>query len=260
MTETILVVPCFDEASRLRVDSFSEYLQQDPDTDFLFVDDGSQDETPRILAALAEGSAGRVAVLTQPTNRGKAEAVRLGMKHAFERGVRYAGYFDADLATPLGELSRLRAVLNERPDIEMAFGSRVQLLGRNIQRRPLRHYLGRVFATVASEVLGLAVYDTQCGAKLFRAGPEVRELFDEPFLSNWVFDVELIARWRAAEQQPGRRPAGEVIYELPINEWVDVTGSKVRPSDFVRALVEIGRIRRRYFRDFGRAGSRAGRE
>jgi glycosyltransferase involved in cell wall biosynthesis len=160
MPETILVIPCFNEASRLRVDVFSEYLRNDRQTDFLFVDDGSEDETPGMLRSLAEEAPERIAVMSLPSNRGKAEAVRLGMTRAFESGARYAGYFDADLATPLGELSRLRAVLDANDSVEMVFGSRVQLLGRNIRRRPLRHYLGRVFATVASEVLGLAVYDT----------------------------------------------------------------------------------------------------
>ncbi|MCS5637551.1 MAG: glycosyltransferase [Myxococcota bacterium] len=246
MPETILVIPCFNEAARLRVDTFSEYLQRDSETDLLFVDDGSRDGTGKILESLAAESGGRIAVISLPSNLGKAEAVRAGMNQAFGRGADYAGYFDADLATPLEELSRLRAVLEEKKTVEMVFGSRVQLLGRAIQRRPLRHYLGRVFATVVSETLDLAVYDTQCGAKLFRAGPEIRRLFEDPFVSNWVFDVELIARWREGERKRGLLPAEQVIYELPLDEWVDVAGSKVRPSDFRRALLEIWRIRRRY--------------
>ncbi|MDG2333112.1 MAG: glycosyltransferase [Myxococcota bacterium] len=246
MPETILVIPCFNEAQRLRSDLFGEYLDSDPETDLIFVDDGSHDGTAGILEELAARGQGRINVVTQPRNQGKAEAVRAGMNRAFSTGARFVGYFDADLATPLAEVSRLREVLRRDESIEIVFASRVQLLGRRIQRRPLRHYLGRVFATVASEVLGLPVYDTQCGAKLFRAGPRVKALFSEPFLSNWVFDVELIARWRVSERETGAPPAHEVIYEVPVDEWVDVAGSKVRPADFVRALAEIWRISRRY--------------
>ena len=246
MPQTILVIPCFNEASRLRVEVFAEHLQQDLETDFLFVDDGSRDETPRLLQSLAESSGGRIEVISLPGNRGKAEAVRTGMARALAGDARYAGYFDADLATPLNELPRLQSVLEERAEIQMVFGSRVQLLGRTIERHRLRHYLGRIFATAASEVLGLAVYDTQCGAKLFRSGPSIRELFEDPFLADWVFDVEIIARWIALERRGDRLPADRVIYEIPLDEWVDVTGSKVRAMDFGRALVEVWRIHRRY--------------
>jgi dolichyl-phosphate beta-glucosyltransferase len=122
----------------------------------------------------------------------------------------------------------------------------VQLLGRTIQRRLYRHYIGRVFATAASGVLSLPVYDTQCGAKLFRVSPSIRALFAEPFLGRWTFDVEIIARLTRQCAGEGRR-ACDVMYELPLDEWRDIDGSKVRPLDFLTALIELVRIRRRYF-------------
>lgn len=128
----------------------------------------------------------------------------------------------------------------------MVFGARVQLVGWAIERSLLRHYAGRVFATATSRVLGLSVYDTQCGAKLFRSTPEVAALLEEPFRTSWVFDVEILARWLQQRADAlGVAPA-DAIYELPLRTWRDVPGSKVRPWDFGRALLELARIWRSY--------------
>jgi hypothetical protein len=106
-----------------------------------------------------------------------------------------------------------------------------------------------LFATVASIVLDLAVYDTQCGAKLFRVTPKTRSLFDAPFSVNWTFDVELIARLQAQTATATRSgDASRQIYELPLNEWSDVAGSKVRATDFLKAFFEMLRVYHRYGR------------
>jgi glycosyltransferase involved in cell wall biosynthesis len=244
---TAIVVPCFNEAERLQGDSFVQFSAQHPDVRFVFVDDGSHDATREVLGALCDrlGPAGEVLALEH--NGGKAEAVRAGMLRAFEGGCAQAGYWDADLATPLSEIPRFVHTLATHPERLVVFGARVQLLGRAIERRPARHYLGRIFATATSMLLRLAVYDTQCGAKLFRAEPRTRALFEQPFVVNWTFDVELIARLIAGERDRGA--SGDVsglIYELPLDEWRDVAGSKVRPSDFLRGMLELWRIRARY--------------
>ena len=248
MAETLIVIPCYNEANRLRVDAFDEQLAADSEIDFMFVDDGSQDETLEVLQRLADRHRERIQVLAQAANRGKAEAVRVGLLAAFERPARFVGYLDADLATPLGEVARLRSILEQHEHVEMVFGSRVKLLGRQISRSPARHYLGRVFATAAAWSLGLAIYDTQCGAKLFRASETNRALFDEPFITDWTFDVEVIARRIVAGRNAALPDIESALYELPLNEWSQVAGSKVRAMDFPPALLGLWRIRRHYLR------------
>ena len=248
MAETLIVVPCFNEAERLRLEAFSAHLERDPETDFILVNDGSHDQTLSLIESLAAENPQRVTVIDQKPNVGKAEAVRLGLQQAFDLGCRHVGYFDADLATPLDEILSMRRILEQQAEIEMVFGARIQLMGRHIERNRVRHYLGRVFATIASEILQLSIYDTQCGAKLFRNNQTTRTLFSEPFKSHWIFDVEILARRIALTRFYGLPDTKDVVYEMPLETWIDVEGSKVGPSDFFRASLALNRIRRRYLR------------
>ena len=244
--DTTIIVPCYNEAARFPVDAFRAFAEASPWVRFVFVNDGSTDGTSLVLQRLSATWPLSFEHIDQSCNRGKAEAVRRGMLHAFARGGRYAGYWDADLATPLSEIPRFIEALESHPDREICFGARVQLLGRNIQRRRYRHYVGRVFATVASLALRLPVYDTQCGAKIFRMSHDLPELFAQPFLGRWTFDIELVARLTQLRADRAGRSPLDVIYELPLDEWRDVDGSNVRPADFVKAVMEIVRIRRTY--------------
>ncbi len=241
-----VVIPCYNEARRLSVERFRDFLAANQTKHLLFVDDGSHDRTRDVLEQICRGYEDRAGILLSNRNKGKAESVRTGINHAlntFQQDV--VGYWDADLATPLDSIGRFLAVLDDHPRIEMVFGSRIKLLGRRIQRRETRHYLGRVFATVVSMMLRLPIYDTQCGAKLFRVDENVRRVFADPFLSRWVFDVEIIARYLNLYRYNSER-LEESIYEYPLEVWTDVEGSKVRPEDFVRALVDVLKIRRKY--------------
>ena len=243
--EVLIVVPCYNEAQRLPVERFREFMRSST-IGFVFVDDGSRDQTLKVLEELRVSREDRVHVLQLKVNQGKAEAVRRGINFALERTRDYTGYWDADLATPLDAIPRFLTVLDQRPNLDMVFGSRVKLLGRNVQRRPARHYLGRVFATVVSMMLRLPIYDSQCGAKVLRVRPQTRELFNKPFLSRWVFDVELLARY--INQLGSAQTAATRIYEYPLEEWRDVAASKVKGADFLKAFRDVARIYWNYMR------------
>lgn len=241
-----IVVPCYNEASRLKVDSFVEFLMSEPGVRFLFVNDGSSDDTLIVLRKLSMANSDRILVVDQQPNAGKAEAVRKGMLLAAE-GSAYVGFWDADLATPLQALPELLSLLCHDPTLEMVFGARVRLLGRHIVRRPVRHYLGRIFASMVSILLRLPIYDTQCGAKLFRVSGDLIQVLEKPFETRWIFDVEIIARFLAlhrGDPEYGKR----AIYEFPLRQWEDIAGSKVKPHDFIISFWDLVRIGIKYYR------------
>jgi dolichyl-phosphate beta-glucosyltransferase len=228
-----LVVPCYNEADRLRPEAFLSLVAAAPDIGLLFVDDGSTDQTPTILADLARHGGGRIAVLTLPRNAGKSGAVQRGVQAALEHAPQFVGFWDADLSTPLTAIDELMEVVDACPGVDIVMGSRVKLLGRHIRRNELRHYCGRLFATAASLAVRLGAYDTQCGAKIFRVNEAVRRAFTAPFRSRWVFDLEILKRYLAAGGSASH------IYEVPLTTWTDVPGSKLGVGHAFRALWDL---------------------
>jgi glycosyltransferase involved in cell wall biosynthesis len=243
-----LVIPCYNEAGRLQAQPFLQFVAANRDARLVFVDDGSTDATAAVLADVASGGGTRITTLTLPRNVGKAEAVRQGMLTAIKGAPDLVGYWDADLATPLAAIRDLLDEFDHYPAVDIVMGSRVNLLGRHVERRPLRHYTGRLFATAASLALGVAVYDTQCGAKLFRANAALTSILSTPFPSRWTMDVELLARYFAAT---GRQNPGDRVHEVPLQVWRDIGGSKMRLGQGIRAFWELAAIwrQRRASRD-----------
>lgn len=239
-TAMVVVIPAWNEARRLDAGAFHDFLAATPDARLLFVDDGSTDATRTLVEAVRDAATpGRVEVLALVTNQGKAEAVRAGLLHALHSAPTLVGFADADLSAPLGELRALQLELERHPDAWAVLGSRVKLLGRHVERSAARHYLGRVFATAASVALDLPVYDTQCGMKLFRDTPALRDALDRPFLSRWIFDVELIARLATH----AGADVGSRLREVPLEHWEERGSSRISVGAFLRAPIELWRIR-----------------
>lgn len=238
MSEICIIIPCYNEGKRLPVQIFEDYIQANPIA-FCFVDDGSSDNTIDVIEGLKKKFPSKVSVVKNNFNSGKAESVRNGVNYALEsENFKYVGYFDADLATPLEEIVHIKEYLNSGSSFRFALGSRIQRLGSEIQRDAFRHYFGRVFATFASIVLQLPVYDTQCGAKIIER-EIAKDIFDKPFISRWLFDVELIARVKA------KYPVG-VFIEVPLIQWKEIGETKIKLFDVLRFPIELIKIKKAY--------------
>lgn len=236
MSRVAIVIPCFNEAERLQPDLLLQLLTE-PTWKLVFVNDGSTDRTAALLEDVRKQRPAQIDILSLVPNQGKAEAVRRGLLHAMEHGAEIVGYYDADGATPPPDMARIVHALTD-PNLQMALGARVALLGRRIDRSSVRHYLGRAFATVASWSLQMRVYDTQCGAKALRVSPQLYGALEHPFLSRWIFDVELMGRLRAGGL------GNNAFVEVPLSAWHDVKGSKLRASAMLRSLGELAAVAR----------------
>lgn len=238
-----IIIPCYNEANRLPADAFVAYARQHPTVRFCFVDDGSTDNTRARLEQLQTTYPDCMEALILPRNLGKAGAVRAGMLHGLRTGpADYLGFLDADLATPLDAIGDLITVLSAQPGLDLVMGSRIKHLGTDIRRKAFRHYTGRIIATFISNILQLPVYDSQCGAKLFQRGV-VAALFAEPFISPWLFDVEVLARLIRLR---GRPDVLNRVVEWPLRRWIEQSDSRIRPSYMLRVWYELFRIYRTY--------------
>ncbi|MEO6122255.1 MAG: glycosyltransferase [Ilumatobacteraceae bacterium] len=240
-TATMIVIPCYNEAERL-VQADVVVLAADAHRSVVLVDDGSTDATLALLQTLA-ATHERIHLVSLPDNVGKAEAVRAGVRYAIDQGADIIGFCDADMATPVAEMVRLDGLARDLPTLQVVLASRVALLGHHVERSILRHYLGRLFATASSVVLRTRVYDTQCGAKLFRNSAMFAAAVDEPFHSRWSFDVELLGRLLSGGRGQRAITPHEIL-EVPLRTWTDVRGSKLTPMTSVRSGLELFLIAR----------------
>ncbi len=242
-----IVIPCYNES--LRLPSFLAALayevSKQPFTGRItIVDDGSEPEdVGRLLVVIAPIIAAHPDLfqppLLLPKNVGKGAALYTSWRQALNRGAQFLSFVDADGSTSAEEFCRLiRYMIKSQAECDGVLGSRVMMLGKIIQRDFHRHLIGRCFATMASELMGVKAYDTQCGAKVFK-----REMFEavEPLLleTGFVFDVELIL---VALQR------GFILHEFPVC-WQEVKGSKVRIfREIFRMALSLIRIRKRHGR------------
>lgn len=231
----VIVIPFYNEVVRIKSEDFHQIFNGFLHYNFLLVDDGSSDKTIDILEEF-QSIFPNVNLLKLDRNVGKAEAIRSAVLSLSEAD--YICYYDADLATPFSELDKLIQFSVQNPKYKMVMGARIKLIGNGVQRSLKRHYFGRIFATIVSQfVLKVPVYDTQCGAKVIDY-ETAKQIFEQPFISKWLFDVELLKRLQKIYNLK------EVVKEIPLEKWEEIGNSKIKVLDFLSIPFQLFQIYR----------------
>jgi len=240
----LLIIPCYNEEARINLEAFrkgaEDCLKSQIELSYLFTNDGSSDGTRKLLDNYCTNRPGFYCYhLEQNAGKGNAiqSAYQMRKSDLNLNSFDWIGFWDADLATPLDEIPKMIKFLEfyDPHSVNSIWASRISRLGSRIKRQPHRHYLGRIFVTIVSLSLNVKVYDSQCGAKLFK--PKAAELaFQETFLSRWIFDVEILLRLQ-----------NQNVIEYPVQQWEDIPGSKVKIfKEMGRVAWDIYRIHNKY--------------
>ncbi len=243
MKNISLIIPCYNEEFRFPQQKFLDFHETSLGITFYFINDGSSDDTGKMLDSLFKNK-NNIHVIHHTKNIGKAEAIRKGVLYAIEHQKSdFIGYFDADLATPLEQLVLFKEALSYQPNRKVIFGSRIKKAGATIIRDSFRHYSGRIIATLINKfILEVSIYDTQCGAKLI-ATPIAEDIFRAPFISRWLFDVELIGR---LQNKYNKEEIRTMIYEVPLTIWEEKGNTKIRFVDIFMIPIELIKIYKKY--------------
>jgi glycosyltransferase involved in cell wall biosynthesis len=155
-----IIIPVYNEEKTLAVlinkvkaVDFSPYAAE-----IIAVDDGSKDETPRILSSF-----NGIKVVTLPQNSGKGSAIQAGLKQA---GGEYVIIQDADLEYEPEDIKTMffYAKNNDSP---IVYGSRN--LNKKNKRAGFLFYSGGVFLSLLTNFLyGTKITDEPTCYKLFR--------------------------------------------------------------------------------------------
>lgn len=233
-----VVIPCYNEGDRLSHDIFKAFTNKNLGYHLCFVNDGSTDNTLEALEYLRDGNESHMSIVNCEKNRGKAEAVRQGVLHlSSDRQLDYIGYLDADLSTDFKDFDDLVSTIAESK-FKIVSGSRMSRMGADITKESARKIISKTINLIIRSILKMPFNDTQCGAKIMHRDIALN-MFNKPFITKWLFDVEIFMRMRAYY---GKEKVQGLICEQPLKRWIHADGSKLSLKDSFQIIGQLGKI------------------
>ena len=185
-----IIIPCYNESMRLPVNKYLDFLKLNKKVKIIFVNDGSTDNTKTLVNKLSDKYPKQIKFLSYDKNKGKGNAVRDGFLYAVSQNMSgNLAYLDADLSTSLEECKLLSEKISDK--IKFVFGSRIPKSNNIIKRKFHRFIIGRCIASIISSIIGVPIYDTQCGCKIIDQ-KLVKLLFEEAFLSSNLRELIIV--------------------------------------------------------------------
>lgn len=191
----LTALPVFNEAAHLNpvLDQVRKYSDE-----ILVVDDGSSDDTPKLLA-----QRGDVHVLRHPQNRGYGAALRSAFEYAIENGYEVLVTIDCDGQHEPCRIPQFVAACSDGVDI--VSGSRyLQTFDNDTPPPEQRRYINSLLTAEINRRLGFNITDAFCGFKAYRVSSLPRLNVTD---NGYAMPLEL---WVHAAS------AGFKIIELPV--------------------------------------------
>jgi glycosyltransferase involved in cell wall biosynthesis len=168
----------------------------------IIVNDGSTDDTPRLLAEWERGNRSvPVTVLTHPHNRGKAAALHTAFDAANKMGITHVATVDTDGQLDPEQIPQLLVAARMSPDA-LVLGGRDD----TASDYPAKSRIGRRISNLAIRVeSGYRVRDSQCGLRVY---PLHLLRAARCYAPHFAFEAEIITRTRWV---------GFPVVEVPVN-------------------------------------------
>ncbi|MDD4734569.1 MAG: glycosyltransferase family 2 protein [Kiritimatiellae bacterium] len=225
MPACTVIVPCYNEQESIEktINLFRTRLSKPDDLEFVFINDGSSDQTGDLLEKMTAGHK-NMRVVHHERNGGYGSALKTGIRRSHSEWI---AIVDADGTYPIDQLETL---IGQAHDVDMVVGART---GDDVTY-PLIKKIPKLFITAyASWIAGRKIPDINSGMRVFRR--EIAEKFFHLFPDGFSFTTTITLAMLTNHY--------DVRY-VPINYATRVGHSKIRPIrdtlNFFKLIFRIG--------------------
>ena len=211
-----IIIPFYNEKKRIQncLNQIKKFRNKKIFTDFIFVDDGSEDGTDLIIKKFIKKKYKnkKFTLIKNNKNMGKGYALKIGV---LSSNYQWILTTDVDMSVPLKQI--LIWIENKYlyKKCNIYFGSR-EHKNSIVKAKMYRKILGNIFRLIIKILLKIKVKDTQCGYKLYKNAIG-KKIFKKLTINKFEHDLEIVLNAINFKRS---------ITELPVT-WVHKSGSKL---------------------------------